>query len=116
MTALRQVSLPLHSALEMLLGMALMVLPFVLGASPAGMVAGVVVGALVVGLALQAIDAGGRAPLPVSAHHAADYGLVLGMAGGALVLGIDDQIAATVFGAAAMAQLALTLTTRYTQR
>ncbi len=116
MTALRLVPLPIHSALEMLLGMAIMVVPFALGASTAGIVAGVAVGALVVGTALQGLDAGGRPALPVSAHHAADYGLVLGMAVGALVLGIDDRTAAAVFGAAALAQLALNLTTRYSQR
>jgi len=116
MTALRLVPLPIHSALEMMLGMALMAVPFVIGASVAGIVAGVVVGALVVGLALQGLDAGGRPALPVSAHHAADYGLALGMAGGALVLTIDDPAVATVFGVAAVAQLTLNLTTRYSQR
>ena len=116
MTALRLVSLPMHSALEMLLGLALMVAPFALGASTAGMIAGVVVGALVVGLALQALEAGGRPALPVSAHHAADYGLVLGLAAGALVLAIDDGIAATVFGAPALAHLALNVFTRYSAR
>ena len=116
MTALRLVPLPIHSALEMLLGMALMAVPFIIGASTAGIVAGVVVGALVVGLALQGLDAGERPALPVAAHHAADYGLALGMAAGALILAIDDMAAASLFGAAAIAQLALNLTTRYSAR
>jgi len=116
MTVVRLIPLPIHAGLEMLLGLALMAAPFVFGASIAGLVAGVVVGALVVGLALQSLDAGGRPPLPVSAHHAADYGLVLGMAGGALVLGIDDLTAAAIFGAAALAHLTLNLVTRYSQR
>ncbi len=116
MTVLRLVPLPIHSGLEMLLGLALMIAPFALGASPAGLVVGVVVGALVVGLSLQALDAGGRPPLPVSAHYAADFGLALGMAGGALVLAVDDMTAASILGAAAVAELALTLTTRYSQR
>lgn len=116
MTALRLITLPTHSALEMLLGLALMVAPFALGASTAGLVAAVVVGALVVGLALQGLEAGDRPALPVSAHHAADYGLVLGLAVGALVLAIDDATAATVFAVAAVAQLALNVTTRYSGR
>ena len=116
MTALRLVSLPTHAALEMLLGLALMAAPFVLGTSIVGAVAGVVVGALVVGTALQSIDAGGRPPLAVAAHHAADFGLVIGMAAGAGVLALEDRTAAAMFGVAALAQLVLNLTTRYTQR
>lgn len=116
MTALRLIPLPIHSALEMLAGLVLMAAPFVLGATAAGMVAGVVVGALVVGLALQSLETGDRAALAVSAHYAADYGLALGMAGGALVLAAGDPTAAAIFGAAALVQLALNLTTRYSQR
>ena len=116
MTALRLIPLPTHAALEMLLGLALMVAPFALGAGTAGMVAAVVVGALLVGLALQGLEAGGRPALPVSAHHAADYGVVIGMGLGALVLAIDDATAASVFAAAAVAQLALTATTQYSSR
>ncbi len=116
MTALRLVPLPLHSALEMMLGLLLMVAPFVLGTSAAGMVLGVVVGSLVVGLALQALDTGPRGALPVSAHHAADFGMALGMGGAALVLTSVDNIAAILFAAAAVTQMALTLVTRYSAR
>lgn len=117
MTALRLVSLPLHSALELLAGLALMVAPFVLGASTAGMVAGVAVGALAVGLALQGLETSAdRSAVSVSAHHAADFGLALGMAGAALVLAFEDVTASTIFGVAALAQLTLNLTTRYSQR
>ena len=116
MTALRLVPLPLHSALEMMLGLLLMVAPFILGTSAVGMVSGVVVGALVVGLALQALDPGTRGALPVSAHHAADFGLALGMAGAAIVLAFADNTAAILFAAAAVAEMTLTLVTRYSSR
>jgi len=116
MTALRLVPLPVHSALEMMAGLLLMVAPFVLGTSAAGMVAGVVIGSLVVGMALQSLDTGPRGALPVSAHHAADHGLALGMAGAAIVLASADGTAALVFAVAAVAQLTLTLVTHYSAR
>ncbi len=114
MTALRPISLPLHAALEMLAGMALMLLPFALGLSTAGMLAGVLVGALVVGLALQTLDVG--RPTSVSAHHAADLGVAMGLAGAAVVFGAAGDQASFLFGGAALVQLALNLTTRYTLR
>jgi hypothetical protein len=97
MTALRLVPLPIHSALEMLAGLVLMAAPFVLGAT-------------------ADLETGDRAALAVSVHYAADYGLALGMAGAALVLAAGDPTAAAIFGAAALVQLALNLTTRYSQR
>jgi hypothetical protein len=100
----------------MLAGLLLMAAPFVLGLSTVGIVAGVVVGALVTGLALQSLDTGPRGALPVSAHLAADQGLVLGMAVSALVLATEDAGAATLFAVAALVQLALTVTTRYSHR
>jgi hypothetical protein len=100
----------------MLAGLLLMAAPFVLGLSTVGMVAGVVIGALVAGLALQALDTGDGGALPVAAHHAADHGLALGMAGAAIVLSAEDAGAAMVFAAASAVQLTLILTTRYSQR
>jgi hypothetical protein len=116
MTALRLVSLPTHSALEMLGGVTLMVAPFVLGFTTAAAVVGVAVGALVVGLALQAVETDGRG-MALSAHHAADHGLALGLAGAAAVVGIaGDGIAAAFFAFMAVAQLLLNTTTRYSRR
>ena len=115
MTALRLVPLPLHSALEMVAGLALMALPFALGLSTAGMLAGALVGALMVGLALQSLDVGPQAP-SVSAHHAADLGVSVGLAGAAVVFGAAGDATAWLFAGAALAQLALNLTTRYTLR
>lgn len=118
MTALRLVPLPIHGALEMLGGLVLMIAPFFLGFGAAASVVGVVVGALAVGLALQSIDTGRAGDRVVlTGHHAADYGLALGLLGAAAVVGIaGDGIAATFFGAMAIAQLLLNATTRYSVR
>jgi len=119
MTALRLISLPVHGALEMVVGMFLMAAPVALGLSPAAAVIGVLAGAAVVGLALSATGAesDGRQAINVAAHHSFDYGLVTGLLGAAAVLGVaGDQAAALLFGVVALAQLALNLTTRYSRR
>jgi hypothetical protein len=114
MTALRLISLPTHALLELAGGLAVMAAPFVLGFEPAGLVAAVLVGALITGLALTAAtdDGGG---LSIAAHFAFDRGIALGLLGGALVLGLaGDQTASLVFAVAALIQGALNITTRYT--
>jgi hypothetical protein len=116
MTALRLISLPTHAVLELTLGLFVMVAPFLLGFQPAGLVAGVVVGAVIAGLALSATPADGHR-VAVTAHFAYDRGLALGLLGAALVLGLaGDRAAGAVMAGAALAQLVLTLTTRYTAR
>ena len=116
MTALRLISLPTHAVLELLGGLALMAAPFALGFTPAGLVAAVAIGALVVGLALSATPNEGSG-LPIAAHFAFDRGLAVGLLGGALVLGLaGDTAAAAVFAAAALGQATLNLTTRYTAK
>ena len=114
MTAVRLLPLPMHSALEMLVGLALLGVPFALGLGTPALVMGVVVGAIVVGNALQTVDTDRR--YSVSAHHAADNGIALGLAGAALVLAASDEAGAVLFAAAAAVQLLLNLTTRYTAR
>ena len=110
MTALRFIPLPIHAALEMLLGLALGVAPFALGLSTAAAFVGVIAGVLVVGLALQSIDE----HLHVGAHLAGDQGLTLGLAAaGAVMAASGDAAAAAVFAAVAGAQLILILATRY---
>lgn len=117
MTALRLIPLPIHSALEMLLGIVVGAAPFALGLSPAAMIVGVVAGALVVGLALQSLDAGTGADIPIAAHLAGDQGLALGLAaaGGVMALA-GDPIAAALFAGAAITHLLLILVTHYTAR
>ena len=116
MTALRLIPLPVHAAIELMVGLAIMTAPFALGLSAAAMVTGVVLGALVAGLALQSVDTPGGRTVPVSAHYAADLGIAIGLAGAAAILATEDTSAAALFGTAAIAQLALNLSTRYTQR
>src|SRR4051794_27987693 len=119
MTALRLISLPVHGAVEMVVGLFTMAAPVALGLSPAAAVFGVVIGALIVGLSLSSTgsDADGRRTLTISAHHAFDYGIAVGLLGAAAVIGIaGDSIAAVVFAFAALAQLSLNLVTRYSAR
>jgi hypothetical protein len=116
MTALRLISLHTHAALEMAGGFVLMAAPFLLGFSAAGLVVSVVLGALIVGLALSAVPVEGRT-VPISAHFAYDRGIAVGLLGGALVLGLAGDIAASAFLAAvALAQALLNVTTRYSAR
>jgi hypothetical protein len=119
MTTLRLISLPVHGALEMIVGFFMMVAPFALDLSPAAAMVGVVAGVLVVGLALSSTGAetDGRRTIPIATHHAFDYGLVTGLLGAAAILGFtQDRAAALVFAIAAFAQLGLNLTTRYSHR
>ncbi len=113
MTAFRLISLPFHAALELLIGLGLMAVPVALGLSTAAAVVGFVVGAVVVGLALSATvtEVGG---LDIAAHHAFDLGLAFGLMGAGLVFGLSGDLGAlAVFAAAAVGQMALNLTTRY---
>ena len=113
MTALRLISLPAHGALELLGGFALMASPFVFGFGPAGVVTAVLLGALLVGLALSTASPDGDT-LSVAAHHSFDYGIAIGLLGGALVLALaDDRPAAIALLAASVAQFALNISTRY---
>ena len=116
MTALRLISLPTHAALEMAGGFVLMAAPFLLGFSPAGLVVSVALGALIVGLALSAVPVEGRS-VPIAAHFAYDRGIAIGLLGGALVLGLADDVAASLFlASAALVQVLLNVTTRYSAR
>ena len=87
----RSISLPLHSALELLGGLALLAGPFVLDAAPAGLVAGVSLGALLVGMALAGPDA-----LPLTAHQSFDLMLVAVLAGAGLGLALSGDLAGGV--------------------
>ncbi|MTD43007.1 hypothetical protein GKE82_01465 [Conexibacter sp. W3-3-2] len=118
MTAFRLIPLQAHGALEMLVGILTMVAPFALGFDPAGTVLAVVVGAALVGLALgSTTDERGVPAVPVATHHAADYGLAIGVGGAALVLGVaGDAVAGFTLAGIAALQLALNLSTRYSAR
>jgi hypothetical protein len=116
MTAFRLISLPLHGALELAIGLATMVAPFLLGFGAAGTVIAIVVGALVVGLALGAAVAETET-IDIAAHYAYDMGIALGFVGAGMALALSgDTPAAVWFLSASAAQLALNLTTRYSAR
>jgi len=116
MTAFRLFSLPVHGALELTIGLATMVAPFVLAFGAAATVVAVVVGALLVGLALSAALADTQ-PIDISAHYAYDLGIALGLLGaGAVLAAGGDKPAGVWFLSASAAQLALTITTRYSAR
>ena len=116
MTVFRLISLPLHGALELAIGLATMVAPFLLGFGAAGTLIAIVVGALVVGLALGAAVAE-SGTIDIAAHYAYDLGLALGLVGAGIALALSgDTPAAVWFLSASAAQLALNLTTRYSTR
>jgi hypothetical protein len=109
---MNRLSLPAHGAVELLLGLALLGLPFALGLGAAGLVAGVVAGALVAGLGLAGADV-----LPLQTHRALDRAVVAALLGATLALAIRaDATAALLLGAAATAELALLAGTRWTRR
>lgn len=113
MTALRLISFPTHAALELAGGLIVLVAPFALGFSAAGLVVSVLLGALIVGLALSAIPVEGRTS-PIGAHFAYDRGLAVALLGSSLILGIAGDMTASAFLAgAAVVQAALNLITRY---
>ena len=108
----RRLSLPTHGALELALGLALLIAPLALGLEGAGLVAGVAAGALVTGLALAGVES-----LPVRAHLGADQAMTFALLLGAVALGAGGHhVAGALLAGAAAAQAALTLTTRFSRR
>ena len=107
---LRRLSLPEHGALELVVGLALIAAPLVLGFGPAALLASVAAGAVIAGLGLSE-------NMAISAHMSADLavGLALIAAGAALGAG-GDRLAGAVLAAAAAAELTLTACTRWTRR
>lgn len=116
MTTFRLISLNIHGAIELLLGLTLILVPFAGGFGLAGSVTSVSVGALIVGLALSAA-ASDTVALDISAHYAYDVGLIVGLIGAAVVLSFSgDLTAGLAMLAGAAVALALNLTTRYSLR
>jgi len=108
----RRISLPTHGALELALGLALLIAPLALGLDGPGLVAGVAAGALVTGLALAGVES-----LSASAHMGADQMTTLALLLGGAALGLGGQVAAGVLlAAAAAAMAALTFATRFSRR
>jgi hypothetical protein len=113
MTALRPISLPLHGAFELAIGLLALVAPFALGFGLAGTVVSVLFGVCIVGLALDAA----QQPAQVSAHQAFDYGIALAAVLVAVPLALAGDAAAALFLAAlGLVQLGLDASTRYSAR
>jgi hypothetical protein len=107
---LRRLSLPEHGAVELVVGVALIGAPLALGFGPAGLVASMAAGAVIVGLAL------GEA-WSISAHMAADTAVAAALLGVAVALAASgDGLAGGVLAAAAAGELALGAVTRWTRR
>jgi hypothetical protein len=118
MTALRLIPLPIHAALELVIGMFTMAAPFLLGFGLPAAVVAVAIGALITGVALAGtVDERGASAVPVSALYAFDYGIAIGLVGAGAVLGLAGDpraaLALTIIGGA---QLLLNVTTRYSLR
>jgi hypothetical protein len=109
-----QISIHMHGAIELLVGAALAVLPFVLGFESAAIAFSAALGALVIGLALTASEPGGPASIPLSAHAAYDWGLGVGLIGAGFAFGLLEGAGPMVFFlAAGAAELLLLARTRY---
>jgi hypothetical protein len=114
MTIARLLPLDVHGALEVVLGPALMVAPFVFGFDVATAVASVTLGVLILAVAL-ATHATEHGPIPISTHAAFDVGFTIALAAAGVVSAIAGDIAAGVVLAGAAVTLTLiTSLTRYT--
>lgn len=112
---LRAISLPTHGALELVAGLAVAIVPIVLGVGAAGAIFAVFLGVVMIGMALGAAAPGGTAAVPVTAHAVYDRLL----AGALLATGVGAGIAGNLealafFAAAAVLYGALIAVTRYT--
>jgi hypothetical protein len=104
----------LRAGLLMVVGSALIGVPFALGLDAAPLVSGVIVGALTIALGIAGTEPGGRGTLSLSSQAAYDRGLALGLFVSALLFALFGEFAAmTLFGAAGLAALISTSVTRY---
>jgi hypothetical protein len=103
----------IHAAIETLAGPAIMAAPFLLGFGETAAVVAFAIGAVLLGLALQAV--GPRRSIPLSAHAGFDYMLATFAvaAGFAIGLGTGDWTAGIFLVGIGVAQVALTASTRF---
>ena len=113
MTLFRYIPLSVHAGLETLAGPMVMVAPFLLGFGQAATVISVVIGALLLGLALQI--PGPQRSISLSAHASFDYALATFAMVGGLAVGVVTgawEPTAFLVGIGA-ALVALTASTRF---
>jgi hypothetical protein len=95
-------------------GSALIGVPFMLALDAAPLVAGVLVGALTIALGVAGTDPGTRGSLPVSTQAAYDRGLALGLFVSALLFLLFGELEAMVlFALAGLAAVITVSVTRY---
>jgi hypothetical protein len=113
MTVFRGISLSVHGAVEVVLGLATMVAPFLFGFGTAGAIAALLIGLTLVGAALSTVDA---RSVNVAAHYAFDHTAAIAILVAAPALGVlaGDRHATAYLAAVAVVQLGLNLGTRYT--
>ncbi len=113
MAVSRAIPLSAHAVIETIAAPAIMAAPLLLGFTQAAALVAFVIGALLLGLALQA--AGPRRTVPLSAHAGLDYTLAAVAVVAGLVIGIDTGAwAQGVFlVGVGVAQVALTASTRF---
>jgi hypothetical protein len=113
----RRIPIDLHAGIELTLGAALVLVPFLVGLGPAAAAVSVTVGVLAIGLALTASEPGARGSLPLSAHAAYDWGLGVSLLGAGAVFGLLDGAGSLAFFfLAGGLELALVAATRYSPR
>ena len=113
-TISRLISYPTHGAVELLVGFAVMGVPFAIGLATPAVITAVVIGALIFGLGVSASDTGERGTLPISAHAAYDAGIALGLALVGIVFGVvGSGLALVFFVGAGLVELGLASLTRY---
>jgi hypothetical protein len=109
----RAIPLPAHAAIETVAAPLIMAAPFVLGFGQAAGVISLALGALLLGLAVQA--AGPRRTIPLSAHAGFDYLLAAGAAMSGLLIGLGtgEWGAGSFLVGIGVAMVALTAATRF---
>jgi hypothetical protein len=114
MTLLRLISPGARAGFLVAAGVGLIAAPALVGAGPAALITGLVLGALAIELGIAGTASEGRGTLPISAHAVYDRGLAIGLFVTAAIFGLTGETdAAPVFAAAGALALLVTSITRY---
>jgi hypothetical protein len=107
------IPLSAHAVIETVAAPAVMAAPLLLGFGQSAAIVAFAVGALLLGLAIQA--AGPQRTIPLSAHAGFDYALAIAAVVGGLIVGIAtaEWGAASFLVGVGVAQAALTAATRF---
>jgi len=113
MTVSRAIPLSAHAATEMVAAPAIIAAPLLLGFGPAATVIGFLIGAFLLGLAVQA--AGPGRTIPLSAHAGFDYALatVAGFSGLAIGIATGEWAQGIFLAGIGVALASLTASTRF---